>query len=285
MYYNITIMLNSHTKARSFTNKKRFGQNFLIDKNILCDIVAKAAICKSDCVLEIGPGQGVLTLELLAAGCGFLHSIEIDETLRPWLSPIEENNNERLRLHFTDAVKFDYSTLDPFPNKVVANIPYNVTTPLIHELVKFASEGLRKLVLTVQLEAAQRLMAKADSKERYPLGVTLEAMGDVKILRAVPRTCFRPIPNVDSCVMEINLANNFELGKDDGWNTFLHAGFRQRRKMLVNNLKGLRNLEAGYWISALQSLNIDPKIRAEDLSCDEWRRLYDIAKSFLNTAK
>lgn len=250
----------------TFVHKKKFGQNFLADKNILREIAAHAKISEADTVLEIGAGQGVLSREILERGAT-LHAIEIDETLREWLSPLEHEWGEKFRLHFADAVKIDYSAFSPFPNKVVANIPYNITTPLLHKLIGFAERGLRKFILTVQLEAAQRLMAKADTKARYPLGVTLEAMGSVKILRHVARTCFRPPPNVDSCVIEINLERNFALGCDENWNKFLHTGFRQRRKKLLNNMKGFYEID-------LEKFGIDPNIRAEDLSCEEWGKIY-----------
>jgi len=257
-----------------FINKKRFGQNFLSDKNILREIVSHAEISENDVVLEIGPGQGVLTAELVNAGCRYIHCVEIDRDLENWLKPIENEYSAVLKIHFADAVKFDYSFLSPFPNKAVANIPYNITTPLICALLPFAGMGLRRHIYTVQLEAAQRLMAKADTKERYPLGVTLEAMGSVKILRHVARTCFHPVPNVDSCVIEINLTRNFELGADECWNNFLHAGFRQRRKTLVNNLKGCNKLEVEHIAEALYKMRLDAKIRAEDLYSELWIELY-----------
>ena len=256
-----------------FINKKRFGQNFLSDRNILREIVSHAEV-KDDVVLEIGPGKGVLTTELINAGCRFIHCIEIDSDLESWLKPIENEHSSVLKIHFADAVKFDYSSLNPFPNKAVANIPYNITTPLLCALLAYAEKGLRRHIYTVQLEAAQRLMAKADTKERYPLGVTLEAMGSVKILRHVARTCFRPVPNVDSCVIEIDLTRNFSLGADELWNKFLHEGFRQRRKKLVNNLKGFNGIESDNIIEALNELSLDPQIRAEDLHSSEWIEIY-----------
>ena len=263
---------------KKFINKKRFGQNFLRDKNILSEIASYAEISEGDVVLEIGPGQGALTIELINAGCRYIHCVELDRDLESWLRPLESKHSA-LKIHFADAVRFDYSSLSPFPNKAAANIPYNITTPLICALLPFAERGLRRHIYTVQLEAAQRLTAKADTKERYPLGVTLEAMGSVKILRHIARSCFRPIPNVDSCVIEISVTRNFELGADEGWNKFLHAGFRQRRKTLFNNLKGFNNLEADHVIEALGKMGIDAKIRAEDLHSEQWIELYKLLVS------
>ena len=259
-----------------FITKKRFGQNFLFDKNVIREIVSHADVSENDVVLEIGPGQGALTTEILQAGCSYVHCVEIDRGLESWLKSIENAHPSLIGIHFADAVKFDYSLLKPFPNKAAANIPYNITTPLIYTLLSYAERGLRRHIYTVQLEAAHRLMAKADTKERYPLGVTLETMGNVRILRHVARTCFRPVPNVDSCVIEINLTRNFELGADKSWNNFLHAGFRQRRKTLVNNLKGFNNLGLEHITEALYKIGIDAKIRAEDLHSKQWIDLFKI---------
>ena len=244
---------------------KRYGQNFLIDKNILSLIIRRASLAPDDVILEIGPGHGVLTRELLAAGVRHVHCVEIDERMRPELEEIA-GNDTRLALHWGDAVKFAYGTLSPFPNKVVANIPYNITTPLIWELLKFAGNGLTYHLYMLQKEAALRLTAPPDTKERYPLGVAIEAMGHAAIVRNVPRECFRPVPNVDSVLCEIVCEKNCELARDSLWSELLHCGFAHRRKTLANNLKGFADaLSYG-------------GMRAEDLTCGQWLEIYRAAK-------
>ena len=181
---------------------KQLGQNFLIDKNILEIIISRSELNSNDCVLEIGPGHGILTSALLKKNISCLHSIELDKRFQPELSQLE-NDNKNLFIHWNDALKFDYKTLQPFPNKVIANIPYNITTPLIWQLIKFSEKGLKYHLYMVQKEAAERLTAKPDSKSRYPLGITLEAIGKVNIIKNISRKCFRPIPKVDSCLIEI----------------------------------------------------------------------------------
>ena len=240
---------------------KRYGQNFLVDRNILACIIRQANLSHDDVVLEIGPGHGVLTRAILDEGVKCLHSVEIDERLRPEL---EELLSPQFQLHWGDAVKFDYSTLSPFPNKVIANIPYNITTPLIWELLKFAGNGLTYHLYMLQKEAALRLTAKPDTKERYPLGVTVEAVGRAGIVRNVSRECFRPVPDVDSVLAEIfcNKTENFEIARDPRWSKLIHRGFSQRRKTLANNLKGFAD-----------ALCYGRK-RAEDLSVDEWLEIY-----------
>ena len=240
---------------------KRYGQNFLVDKNILSAIIRRADLTCDDTVLEIGPGHGVLTRAILDDGVKCLHCVEIDERMRPELESLADGNNS-LTLHWGDAVKFDYESLSPFPNKVVANIPYNITTPLIAELLKFADRGLTYHLYMMQKEAAMRLIAPPDTRERYPLGVTIEAMGHAKIVRSVSRSCFRPVPNVDSVLAEIVCERNFEIARDDYWSEILHRGFSHRRKTLANNLK---NFADAFCYG---------EKRAEDLTFTEWTEIY-----------
>jgi 16S rRNA (adenine1518-N6/adenine1519-N6)-dimethyltransferase len=175
-------------------------------------------------------------------------------------------------------MRIDYGALSPFPNKSVANIPYNITTPLIWRLLAFAPRGLTYHLYMVQKEAADRLTAKRDTKERYPLGVALEVMGETSVVRKVPPACFRPVPRVESALVEIRLTQNLHLTRDSRWSGLLHAGFRQRRKTLVNNLKNFNPKDFGgvkEWLFRLEQLGIDPRTRAEDLSGEEWLNLYN----------
>ncbi|MBQ7219353.1 MAG: ribosomal RNA small subunit methyltransferase A [Synergistaceae bacterium] len=243
---------------------KRYGQNFLVDRNILGVMIAQAGLTENDCVLEIGPGHGVLTRAILAEKVKCLHCVELDERLRPEL---EEIHDGRLSLHWGDAVKYDYSSLAPFPGKVIANIPYKITTPLIWELIKFADKGLRYMLLMLQKEAAERITAPADTRARYPLGVCIEAVGKAKAVRSVPPQCFRPAPKVYSAIVEIEISRNFELAGSALWSRMLHLGFAHRRKTLANNLKGWALPEG-----------IGEK-RAEDLSADEWIKIYSSAQA------
>ena len=248
-----------------FKTLKRYGQNFLIDKNILDLIISRADLRESDCVLEVGAGEGVLTRELLSHDIRHLHSIELDERLRASLEDLQGIQN--FSLHWADAVKFDYDSLSPFPNKLIANIPYNITTPLIWELIKYASRGLNYYLLMLQKEAALRLTAKPDTKERYPLGIAIEAMGHANIIHNVSRTCFKPVPKVDSAITEIVIERNYELANDSLWSSLLHSGFSHRRKTLINNLRGFNGLDD----LDLGELN---NKRAEDLTCGEWLKIY-----------
>ena len=237
---------------------KRYGQNFLIDKNILAFIISRSKPSAQDCVLEIGPGHGVLTRAILAENVQCLHTIELDERLHTELEDLAKTNST-LSLHWGDAVKFDYASLNPFPNKVIANIPYNITTPLIWNLLKYP---IKYYLFMLQKESALRLIAPSDTKERYPLGVTIEAMGHASIVKRVGRKSFRPAPEVDSAVVEIIVEKNFDLLKDSSWSELLHKGFAHRRKTLRNNLGDVAGVYADK--------------RAEDLTCEQWLEIYSL---------
>ena len=249
------------------TALKRYGQNFLVDKNILALMVRRSCVCENDCVLEIGPGHGVLTRALLAEGVKCLHTVELDERFRPGLEELAGNDN-RLSLHWGDAVKFSYASLNPFPSKVIANIPYNITTPLIWQLLKYSPLGLNYHLYMLQKEAAERLTAPPDTKARYPLGITVEAMGRAAIVRKVPRECFRPVPKVESAIVEITIERMNDLACSEIWSELLHRGFTHRRKTLASNLKGFAD--------ELHGLG---GMRAEDLTCDDWLKIYDSMKT------
>ena len=161
----------------------------------------------------------------------------------------------------------------------IRDSPYNITTPLIWSLLRLGARGLRHHLYMVQKEAADRLTASADTKERYPMGVALEVMGAVERVRRVPPSCFRPRPRVDSAVIEIVLSRNFHLMEDGLWSGLLHRAFAQRRKTLFNNLKGFEGLED--WEGRLREAGIDPRSRAEDLEGDAWLSLYGTLRTSL----
>ena len=253
-----------------FRALKRYGQNFLIDKNILRLIISKAELKISDTVLEIGAGHGILTRALLENGVNFLHAVELDTRLENELLNIQDRYNN-FKIHFDDAVKFDYENLKPFPNKIIANIPYNITTPLIWHLLEYAEHGFNYQLYMLQKEAAERLTAKPKTKARYPLGITIEIMGSAKIIHDVPPECFRPVPKVQSAITEIRLDKNLTLVKNPLWSKLLHTGFQHRRKNILNNLRGFMNIDENLLLSA----SIQPNARAEELTSEQWIKLFN----------
>ncbi|PIE54751.1 MAG: ribosomal RNA small subunit methyltransferase A [Dethiosulfovibrio peptidovorans] len=255
---------------RTFTPNTNLGQNFLINREIVRQIIVRANLNSNDVVLEIGPGQGVLSRAILESPCSHLHSVEIDRRLESYLRDCE---GPRFSLHWGDGVTFPYETLTPCPNKVVANIPYHVTTPLLWALLeKLAPLGLQYLILMVQKEAADRLVAHEGTKDRYPLGIAIEAMGQAKVYMKVSPGSFRPIPRVHSALVEIWIDDQRELAQDSIWRRILRGGFAQRRKKLTNNLTVL-GYEKNELLSAFEQAGISPSARAEDLTSDQWLAL------------
>ncbi|MBQ7262355.1 MAG: ribosomal RNA small subunit methyltransferase A [Synergistaceae bacterium] len=262
----------------AFLPLHRLGQNFLVDRNVLAEIVERADVGPGDVVLEVGPGHGVLTRALLDRGAAHVHAVEMDPRLRPELDPLAEAD-DRLSLHWGDALAVDLASLSPFPTKAVANIPYNITTPLIWKLLGHARLGLRYHLYMVQKEAADRLTAPADTRARYPLGVTIEAMGRAVRVRRVPPSCFRPRPRVESALLEIQIDRGWELMEDALWSELLHRGFAHRRKTLLNGLKGFKGIQG--WDAILAEAGAGPGDRAEDLSTEAWLAVWRLARERL----
>ena len=254
-----------------FVHNTHIGQNFLVDRSILTVILDRVGLRTDDVVLEVGPGQGALTEGLLASECRLVHAVEIDRRLEPYLREIRDREGERFLLHWGDAVRFDYTSLTPLPNRVVANIPYHITTPLIWKLLEdLAARGLEYLLLMVQKEAADRICGLPGTKERYPLGITLEAMGKARIVRRIPPTVFRPQPRVDSALLEIRLERCPLLPADGFWRKLVAGAFSQRRKTLANNLLKALGFPREDTVEILARRGLGPSIRAEQLDTSQW---------------
>ena len=260
------------TKLPHFIHNTDIGQNFLIDRGVVEFMIGRAALGAGDFVLEIGPGEGILTEGLLSTELEGLCTLELDARLKHAVEALAKRD-ERMTALWGDAVQFDYERELPWnPNRVIANLPYHITTPLLWTfLEKLVPRGLRYMLLMVQLESAERIVSPAGHRERSPLGVTLEAMGKSLILRKVPPTSFRPRPRVNSCLIEINVDNNFELALDKGWRKLLSKSFAQRRKTLVNNwLAGYPMIDREAALRILGRHALRPSARAEELPLEKW---------------
>ena len=255
---------------KKFKANTDIGQNFLVDTRILNKIVAAAEIISEDVILEIGAGKGVLTRRLLGTPVRHLHSVEIDRRLAPFLSPLEED--ERLTISWGDVLKMDLAEiLRPLPVKIVANLPYHITTPVIWKVLEeLAPRGIQKMILMVQKEAAERLVWGKPGKNRSPLGVTLLRMGSVEKLFDVPPNAFNPPPRVDSTVIAVSVDNSLGLAVNPLWRELLRRSFSQRRKTLFNNLKSWEVLSPAQWECFLRDLGLRDRIRAEELSGENW---------------
>lgn len=262
-----------------FSFKKSLGQNFLIDGNILNNIVAAAELDKSKGALEIGPGIGALTGRL-AEAAGRVVAVEIDQRLLPILKDVLADEPHVNVVH-GDVLKLDLGQLfrDHFQGlegvSVVANLPYYVTTPILMKLLE-ERLPLQHIVVMIQKEVAQRMAAKPGGKEYGSLSVAVQYYCKPEIVCTVPHTVFIPQPNVDSAVIKLSLRDKPAVDVPDEAYFFsvVQASFAQRRKTLANNLTafvGKENREA--MTALLPTLGIDPGRRGETLSLEEFALL------------
>lgn len=264
-------------EKRRFINNTDIGQNFLIDESVVAYTVKRAAVTPDDVILEIGPGGGILTRGLLSAGPRALCAVEVDERLRDGLEALASRDG-RLRLFWGDAVRFDYrAELPETPTKIVANLPYHITTPILWAfLEKLIPAGVGYMLLMVQLESAERIASPERSRARSPLGVTVEAMGGAEILRKVPPQAFRPQPRVNSALIEIKIEKNRGLANDRTWRALLARSFTQRRKTLVNNwTAGYADIDRERALAILDAHGLSATARAEELPLEKW---FELAK-------
>ena len=244
--------------------KKRLGQHFLKDPNT-ARIVA-SDVTEDDVVLEVGPGRGFLT-SFLAERAGLVHAVELDPDVLPSLrETVGERDN--VIVHEGDALRFDYSNLDPAPNRLVANLPYNIASPLILRLLEEV-HSLTTLRFMVQIEVARRMAAERGTKDYSAYAVLAQLLARVRILHKVPPTVFDPPPRVHSAVVEMERKSK----PDDyeGIKRLVLGAFRSRRKRLVNNLPEPARREAP---RVLQSLGYGPDARAEELAPEDFVALY-----------
>jgi 16S rRNA (adenine1518-N6/adenine1519-N6)-dimethyltransferase len=259
-----------------FAPRKSLGQNFLLDRNILKKIAAAAALDRTDLVLEIGPGLGSLTGELLECA-GRVVAVEYDRGLCSILSGIFAGN-ERLKLLQADFMQVDLSellkqaettTLTP---KAVANLPYYITTPVIFKLLESGIDWAC-LVFLVQKEVAQRMAAAPGGKEYGALTVMLNYYGQVELLATVSQQVFYPRPQVDSALIRIRPHRQDWRPLYPWLHRTVQAAFGQRRKTIVNALAAGLRYERAAVMELLEYAGIDPARRGETLAVPEFVRL------------
>jgi 16S rRNA (adenine1518-N6/adenine1519-N6)-dimethyltransferase len=261
-------------------SRKRFGQHWLINESVLNNIVAAANLVEGDRVLEIGPGTGSLTQRILPS-VQSLVSVEIDRDLCKLLRQHYAEAENFLLLE-QDILETDLqSSLADFPlfqtpNKVVANIPYNITGPILEKLLgKIATpnpQPFDSIVLLLQKEVAERVCAVPHSKAFGALTVRVQYLAAPEWICDVPAKSFQPAPKVDSAVVRL-VPRVFEPAarQPKQLETYVKLGFATKRKMLRNNLKSL--IDRDRLTALLEMLNLDPQVRAEDLSVTDWVNL------------
>ncbi|HQO17666.1 MAG TPA: 16S rRNA (adenine(1518)-N(6)/adenine(1519)-N(6))-dimethyltransferase RsmA [Candidatus Cloacimonas sp.] len=251
---------------------KALGQNFLIEESIAEEIVALAELQPSDKVWEIGPGKGILTTEIIKYNVQ-LRAFEIDKRLQKYLSERYGNN---VLLEFTDILKadwFSYLQKDGSSLKLIANIPYQITSPLLSLLEKYSS-FFSRLVLMVQREVAERLSAKPGNKHYAPLTIRLGLVYDIFSKLQVSREMFYPVPKVNSTViLMLPRANKPLISNPELFNKLLKIAFAHRRKTLANNLLPVLGAEKTAKLAELSQLNF--KKRGEELAEEDFILLSD----------
>lgn len=244
--------------------RKRFGQHFLHDPRVLARIVDTLRLSEQDLVVEIGPGEGALT-HLLLAKVKRLNVVEIDRDLAARLS------DERIQVHQADALEFDFGRFPP-GMRIVGNLPYNISTPLLFHLARFA-ERVRDMHFMLQLEVVERMVAAPSTPEYGRLSVALQARFRMHKLFNVSRGAFRPPPKVESAVVRL-LPLEKPLQIDE---TLLRQAFSARRKQLRNAM--------AFTPEEFARLGIDPTLRPENLSPEDYARLTAAARAKENVVR
>ena len=258
--------------------KKKFGQNFLIDNNIVKKIVSTANIDKETGVIEIGPGIGAMT-EILAMNAGKVLCYEIDEDMVKILSEVITNDNVKV-IH-NDFLKVnileDISYFEGLKRiVVVSNLPYYITTPIIFKLLDH-SDVISSMYFMVQKEVCTRLTACEGNKDYGSLSVLIKLNGIAKQEFIVTRNCFYPAPNVDSAIVSIVInKNDCSLKNDPNFLKFVQNIFEQKRKTLYNNISSKYDVSKEKVYEVFKEIGLEESIRAEKLSLEKIIKIYEM---------
>ncbi len=264
-------MFESKNPKYGFRPKKSLGQNFLQNKEIIKEIIYSANLKKTDTVLEVGPGKGILTEEL-CKNAALVLAIEKDFELVNYLRDYFKSK-KNLKIIHQDILFFDPATLDK-NYKIVANLPYNITSYFLRKFLTCANKP-QSLTLMVQKEVAQRICAKPGNSNRSILTVMTEFFADAKIVCIVKKEDFWPIPQVDSAVIQLDVKKKFPEVEEKAFFSFVKTGFSQKRRTIVNSLSAGLRLSKDEVKSIIEKVGLDPSLRAEDLGLEEWLKLFD----------
>lgn len=266
-------------KKYEFAFQKKFGQNFLIDTHVLDKIIAAAGVTKDDCVLEIGPGIGTMT-QYLAENARHVVAVEIDSNLIPILNETLADYENVTVIH-ADILKVDINQITEQykggrPIKVVANLPYYITTPIIMGLFENLVP-IDNITVMVQKEVADRMQVGPGSKDYGALSLAVQYYADPYIVANVPPNCFMPRPNVGSAVIRLTRHKEPPVKTEDPGLMFrlIRASFNQRRKTLQNGLNNSPEIPftKEQIMEAVESLGLGPSIRGEALTLEQFASL------------
>lgn len=256
--------------------KKKYGQNFLTDKNLLSAIVRDANISFDDQVLEIGAGDGALT-KAISDVAQKVVSYEIDSELLPILNQ-KFSQTKNVQIVFGDALKTDICQIENHFDKkyhLVANIPYYITSPLIFKFLETAQNVL-DLTIMIQKEVAERICAKPNTSDYGGLSVVCQYYCDCKIMRIVSKKMFKPMPKVDSAVIHMQIKRGF----DKDFSYLVKQSFAMRRKTLYNNLIDCYDLQKQHLFDIFNQIGIAENARAEQLTPEHFAQLSQLLSQF-----
>lgn len=252
-----------------FRPKKALGQNFLINKSVLPTIINASQIKPGDIIIEVGPGFGILTKVLLDADAK-VFAIEKDFDLIADLTK-KFGNNKNLKIVHQDALFFDASHFKKY--KVVSNLPFNIASPLIRKFLE-SSTPPELMVVMVQKEVAEKIVAKPGNSERGVLTLAVEFYGSSEIIATVSKNSFRPQPKIDASIIRIVPKKKSDINQKLFFR-IVKAGFSAKRQQIHNSLSATLRLPKDEVEEWLKKSSIDPQKRAEDLSLEDWLKLFE----------
>ena len=269
-----------------FSFKKNFGQNFLVDERVLGKIVSSAEISKDDVVIEVGPGIGTLT-QALAKEAYKVVAVEIDTTLVPILGELL-SDFDNIEIINEDILKVDVNAIaEKYPDKkikMVANLPYYITTPIIMNVLE-NHIPVESITVMIQKEVAYRMKAQPSTKDYGSLSLAVQYYCEPYLVANVPQNCFMPRPNVDSAVIKLTVMDKpkVQVNNKKFMFEFIKAAFSQRRKTLVNCIfsSGLLTLSKDEIGKMLNGLGYDERVRGESLTLEDYGKITDEAEKYI----
>lgn len=261
---------NGENLKKSINFKKSLGQNFLFDTNLLRAIANDGMVESEDVILEIGAGAGTLT-SVLAEKAKKVISFEIDKELITVLEK-RKKQHENIEFHFQDFMEADVKNLFDGKARVVANIPYYITTPIIFKLVENI-EKFSSILVLIQKEVAERFASVHGTKDYGITSVILQSIFNVSIPRVVKKECFTPAPKIDSALCLFVPHNKYEISNFEKFKDFVHLSFLMRRKTLVNNLKTKYDKEK--IVELLKKFNYTETTRPEEISVENFIKIFN----------
>ena len=269
-----------------FSFKKNFGQNFLVDERVLGKIVSSAEISKDAVVIEVGPGIGTLT-QALAKEAYKVVAVEIDTTLVPILGELL-SDFDNIEIINEDILKVDVNAIaEKYPDKkikMVANLPYYITTPIIMNVLE-NHIPVESITVMIQKEVAYRMKAQPSTKDYGSLSLAVQYYCEPYLVANVPQNCFMPRPNVDSAVIKLTVMDKpkVQVNNEKFMFEFIKAAFSQRRKTLVNCIfsSGLLTLSKDEIGKMLNGLGYDERVRGESLTLEDYGKITDEAEKYI----